>query len=116
MKLISYYTFMDKHIEPFYKEILKEDYIGGYTGYVSAHGDKFYCEKSRYEERNIGFAVGVMIGMIATYVRKYRKEHESKGYNNEWYWNTFDLIIRDNLEVVNKYNKLWYDYESTGEL
>ena len=57
-----------------------------------------------------------MIGMIATYVRKYRKEHESKGYNNEWYWNTFDLIVRYNLEVVNRYNKLWYDYESTGEL
>ena len=116
MKLISHYTFMDKYIESFYKEILKEDYIGGYDGYVSAHGDKFYSERTNYKDRNIGFTVGVMIGMIVCYVKKYRKEHEKKGYNSEWYWNTFDKIVQENSELVKKYNKLWYDYENTGEL
>ena len=115
-KFISHYTFMDKHIEPFYKEILKDDYIGGYNGYVSAHGDKFYSERSDFKNKNIEFAVGVMIGMIATYVKKYRKEYESKNMSSEWYWNTFDGIVKENSEVVDRYNKLWDDYESTGEL
>jgi len=115
-KLISHYTFMDKYIESFYKEILKDDYIGGYNGYISAHGDKFECEKYRYKDRKITYAVGVMIGMIVTYVKKYRKEYKSKKLSSEWYWNTFDEIIKENSEVVGRYNKLWDDYKSTGEL
>jgi len=116
MKFISHYTFMDKHIEPFYKEILKDDYIGGYNGYVSAHGDKFYSEKSNYKDRNIRFAVGVIIGMMIVYTKKYRKIHEKDQFSWEWYWNTFDEIVKENSEVVDRYNKLWDDYESTGEL
>ena len=101
-KLISHYTFMDKHIEPFYKEILKEDYIGGYNGYVSAHGDKFYSEKSNYKDKNIEFAVGVMIGMIVVYTKKYRKIHEKDQFSWEWYCNTFGgMIMR--VQVKYKY-------------
>jgi len=116
MKFISHYTFMDKHIEPFYKEILKEDYIGGYNGYVSAHGDKFYSERHDFESRNIEFAIGVMIGMMIVYTKKYRKIHEKDQFSWEWYWSIFDEIVKENSEVVDRYNKLWDDYESTGEL
>ena len=116
MKFISHYTFMDKHIEPFYKKILKEDYIGGYDGYVSAHGDKFYSDRSDFKSRNIEFAIGVMIGMIIVYTKKYRKEYEKTHFTWEWYWNTFDKIVEENSELVKKYNKLWYDYKKTGIL
>jgi len=116
MKFISHYTFMDKYIEPFYKGILKENYIGGYDGYVSAHGDKFYSDRSDFKSRNIEFAIGVMIGMIIVYTKKYRKEYEKTHFTWEWYWNTFDKIVEENSELVKKYNKLWYDYKKTGIL
>lgn len=116
MKWVSHYDFMDKYIDEFFKGILKEEFKFSYQGFVSAHGDKFYSEKTSYEKRNIGFGVGVMLGMIISYKKPYRLEYETNKFSSDWYWKKFDSLVNENFEFVMKYNRLWYDYVNTGEL
>ena len=52
MKWISHYDFIEKYIDEFYKEILKETVSFSYQGFSSAHGDKFDSDISEYKFLN----------------------------------------------------------------
>jgi len=101
------YTFMEDNICDMYKEILKNDYIGGYENYPSAHGDKFRCCNSGFKERSVEEPIGTMIAMLISYSRKYKKKYEQNNYSMDWFWKTFDSIIKQNKSTIDNYNLIW---------
>ena len=80
---INHYDYLNKHLPNFIKTVVDPKAWDWNRGIISAHGDKFYSYRNRWEKAGIHFFHGCMI-MMLTYIPPFSKETRDEVVCGKW--------------------------------